>query len=175
MVWKFSRITESITLLDSELFLTNSAEAALSKRKNQLSAAYKETAELRQVLQRVASTWDASLEAGNKENQERLHNLKYLDTKAKEYNTTLQHLKDALKKQGAHSGIYHSTLQQISEQLKTLESANGEKQAQLEGFKQLPPDATLAKVKIEEAAAYLLQLEDSISRQVNQLQLHSDV
>lgn len=153
----------------------DSAETALNKRKAQLSAAYKETAELRQVLQRVAGNWDSSLEVGAKESQDRLQNLKYLDTKAKEYNSTLHNLKETLKKQGAHSGIYHSTLQQISDQLKTIESQNNEKQAQLEGFKQLPPDAILAKVKIEEAAAYLLQLEDSISRQVNQLQIHSDV
>lgn len=147
----------------------------MSKRKAQIVAAYKETSELRQVLQRVAGNWDASLEANSKENHDRLQNLKYLDTKAKEYNATLQGLKDTLKKQGAHAGIYHGTLQTISEKLKTLESQNSEKQAQLEGFKQLPPDATLAKVKIDEAAAYLLQLEDAISRQVNQLQLHSDV
>lgn len=164
-----------MTELDAELFSVDMAETTLNKRKNQLSTSYRETAELRQILQRVASSWDGSLESGAKENQERLQNLKYLDTKAKEYSATLQSLKDALKKQGAHAGIYHSTLQQISDQLKVLESQNNDKQAQLEGFKQLPPDATLAKVKIEEAAAYLLQLEDSISRQVNQLQIHSDV
>lgn len=158
-----------------ELFSIETDTLSLAERKAQLTATYKETAELRQFLQRVASTWDQQLQASSPDHEERLSNLKYLDNKTREYSANLVSLKDTLKKNGAQPSLYHGTLQQLHDQLEQLETQNQGKQAQLEGFKQLPPDAALASLKIEEAAAHLAQLEEQISRKVNQLQLHSDV
>lgn len=126
---------------------------------------------MRQLLQRLASNWDQELAGAAANNQERIQNIKYLETKTKEYSSTLQTLKDTLKRNGAQSSIYHGTLQQLHDSLAELETQNAEKQAQLDGFKQLPPDPSLAKLKIEEAAAYLLSLENKISQSVNSIQL----
>lgn len=161
--------------MDSKLFSMETKHKELTDRKNQLTVAYKETLELRQVLQKIAGNWDSSIAENSKTTQEKVQTLKYLESKSKEYSSTLQTLKDTMKQQGASPSIYHGSLQQLHEQLEKLESQNNEKQAQLDGFNKLPADATLAKLKIEEAAAHLLQLEDQISKQVTQLQIHTDI
>lgn len=166
---------EAIGEMDAQLFSIESQQAALAERKSQLVAAYKETSELRHILQAVASNWDRSIEVASSVNQERLQNLKYFQRKTQEYSVTLQGLKDTLSKNGAHSSIYHSTLKQLADHLQALEAQNNEKQAQLEGFQFIPPDITLAKAKIEEAAIQLLQLEEQIAGRVKALQLHEDV
>jgi hypothetical protein len=137
---------------------------------------YKETSEMRQLLQRIAEEWDRQLDgAAPTSNQERVQNLKYLEMKAKEYSSSLDTLKDTLKRNGAQPSLYHGTLQQLHDQLQELDSKNSDKQSHLDGFKQLPPDASLAKLKIEEAAAYLLKLEEQISLSVSRMQIHSDL
>ena len=168
-------IAEALGDLDLQLFSLETNALTLAERKVQLTAAYKETSELRQFLQRLASVWKQQLQAGSVDHEERLNSLKYLDNKAREYSANLLGLKDTLKKTGAQPSLYHATLQQLHDQLEQIEADNNDKRTQLEGFKQVPPDASLATLKIEEASAYLVQLEEQIARQVNQLRLHSDV
>jgi DNA repair exonuclease SbcCD ATPase subunit len=170
-----SAIMEALGELDTGLFSIETKNKELSERKNQLTASYKETSELRQLLQKIAVNWDQSIAEGATSFQEQRQTLKYLESKSKEYSSTLEALKSTMKQNGANASIYHGNLQQLHEQLERAEAQNNEKQAQLEGFKQLPADATLAKLKIEEAAAYLLQLEDQISKMVTQLQIHTDI
>ena len=167
--------SEALGELDTGLFSIETKNKELSERKNQLTASYKETSELRQLLQKIAVNWDQSIAEGATSFQEQRQTLKYLESKSKEYSSTLEALKSTMKQNGANASIYHGNLQQLHEQLERAEAQNNEKQAQLEGFKQLPADATLAKLKIEEAAAYLLQLEDQISKMVTQLQIHTDI
>lgn len=95
----------------------------------------------------------------------------FLRTKSKEYMQILETLKKELASSGAEPSIYHSTLMKKSEDLTKAKEKLHSLKAKLDSYHALPPDISLARVKIEEVKAELASLEAELAQCIDLMHL----
>jgi hypothetical protein len=88
---------------------------------------------------RAVAHLDATFESQKPTMQERIANLKYLESKSKEYAVSIQNLKDTFKQTSVTPSIYHSSLMQLYAHLSELDQQLQPKLKDLTGYMQLPP------------------------------------
>jgi HAUS augmin-like complex subunit 1 len=91
----------------------------------------------------------------------------FLQRKAREYRRTVDQLQKELTTAGVEPSIYHRTLLTKSEDLKDLKSRLHTVQCKLDSYHALPPDLSLAKVKVEETKQELTELEAELAQHID--------
>lgn len=86
----------------------------------------------------------------------------FLKGKAKEYNMLIENLQETIQQTGLTQDLYHENLELISEELTGIRGHISVLKTKLSSFHNLPPDMSLARVKIEEAKQDLRILEDEL-------------
>jgi len=120
-------------------------------------------------LQKSAMLFEEQRQSQEKVLENRKRNLEYLESKSEEYKETLQKFEENLKLSGNLTGIEHSTLVKLGKELADLTKTLESKIATLHSYHQLPPDISLARIKLEEARNKFFQLEEQLDRNLNEL------
>ena len=68
-----------------------------------------------------------------------------------------------MEKSGVTSGVYHSSLVQLNDELENLQKSLAPKQNLLKTYNALPADLSLARMKVEEARSHLYKLEEQLT------------
>jgi len=99
-----------------------------------------------------------------------LKNTSYFISKSEEYESTLSELQDMMSASGITSAgfPFHQSIIQLSQELQELRISISPKLIKLQSYNQLPPDFSLAKLKIEETRKQLKELEEQLSSMINQ-------
>ncbi|XP_078702156.1 HAUS augmin-like complex subunit 1 [Branchiostoma floridae x Branchiostoma belcheri] len=95
----------------------------------------------------------------------------FLQSKAAEYRNSLRQLRGQLEASGVDPTLYHHKLVNQAEELDKKREKIAELRAQLDSYHSLPPDISLARVKIEEAKRELAGLEEEINRKLEMMTL----
>lgn len=129
----------------------------------------KTTAQMQQIAQ-----LETMLENADKLSEELLPELEkkakqaeFLQQKSREYRRTINQLQKELTAAHVEPSIYHGTLVKKSEGLKELKARLQTVQAKLDSYHALPPDLSLARVKVEETKQELANLEAELTQHID--------
>ena len=100
--------------------------------------------------------------------ESKIANIHYFQSKSSEYQSQLVQLKHTLQQSGFSPDIFHQTLIKLAQQLQDIKKSTEPKFAELNNYNNLPPDTTLAAVKLEEAKHQLVLLEEQLNFSINQ-------
>ncbi|XP_072167164.1 HAUS augmin-like complex subunit 1 [Diadema setosum] len=103
--------------------------------------------------------------------EEKTRQAGFYHSKTKEYRNQLEVLEENLTESEVDPSVYHQSLVKLSEHLETLNSKLAPLRAKLESYNDLPPNVSLAKVKIEEAKRELASLEAELSRNIDMMHM----
>ncbi|XP_031566759.1 HAUS augmin-like complex subunit 1 [Actinia tenebrosa] len=95
----------------------------------------------------------------------------FLQSKAKEYQRIVKELEEYQKSLGLESSIFHENLVKKAEDINLLKEKSKPLKNKLESYQNLPPDLSLAKVKVEEAKRELARLEQQLSSNIDMLHI----
>ncbi|XP_048583757.1 HAUS augmin-like complex subunit 1 [Nematostella vectensis] len=97
----------------------------------------------------------------------------FLHNKSKEYNRIVKQLEGTIKSVDLGLGrtIYHGYLVSQSEEVVGLQEERKPLKAKMDTYQSLPPDISLARVKVEEAKRELEKLEKQLSANINLLHI----
>jgi len=87
----------------------------------------------------------------------------FLQTKSHGYLRSIQDLTRQMQADGVDPSIYHASLKTKSDDLEILNEKLLAVKSKLDSYHELPPDISLAKVKIEEAKRELASLQAELS------------
>lgn len=90
-----------------------------------------------------------------------------LQLKSREYQRSVEQLRRELSLAGADPSLYHTTLAKKSEDLKVTKDKLHSLKAKLDSYHALPPDHSLARVKVEEAKTELASLESELAQHID--------
>lgn len=91
----------------------------------------------------------------------------FLQKKTRDYRSTIRQLTKELSSVGLESSISHDTLVKKSDNLKELKTRLQTIRNKLDSYHALPPDLTLARVKVEEARHQLAEIEAEFDRHLD--------
>lgn len=94
---------------------------------------------------------------------ERMSEVRYLQGKTAECHATMQKLKEEISASGVSNEITHSALVKLNKEWKVVHEKTEPLLESLKKYHQLPPDATLAKIKIDDARREVARLNQQIS------------
>ncbi|XP_022104709.1 HAUS augmin-like complex subunit 1 isoform X2 [Acanthaster planci] len=94
-----------------------------------------------------------------------------LNSKAKEYQAQLHQLQMQLERNNVEPSLYHQSLVKLSEELVALNAKLAPLKSKLDSYHNLPPDISLAKVRIEEAKRELGKMEAELSRNIDMMHM----
>jgi len=94
---------------------------------------------------------------------ERMSEVRYLQGKTAECHATMQKLKEEISASGVSNEITHSALVKLNKEWKVVHEKTEPLLESLKKYHQLPPDATLATIKIDDARREVARLNQQIS------------
>ncbi|XP_038077648.1 HAUS augmin-like complex subunit 1 [Patiria miniata] len=94
-----------------------------------------------------------------------------LNSKAKEYQAQLHQLQTQLEENNVEPSLYHQSLVKLSEELTALNAELTPLKSKLDSYHNLPPDISLAKVRIEEAKRELGRMEAELSKNIDMMHM----
>ncbi|XP_033634493.1 HAUS augmin-like complex subunit 1 [Asterias rubens] len=94
-----------------------------------------------------------------------------LNSKAREYTSQLHQLQAQLDQSSVEPSLYHQSLVKLSEELAALNTELAPLKSKLDSYHNLPPDVSLARVKIEEAKRELGRMEAELSRNIDLMRM----
>jgi len=95
----------------------------------------------------------------------------FLKVKAKEYSTVIQDIESLNHKNGVDKDLFHSTLKLYQREMMAIRSQIDKLKGSLSQYHNLPPDISLARVKIAEARQELQHLEGELYSSLEVLNL----
>ncbi|KXJ22669.1 HAUS augmin-like complex subunit 1 isoform X1 [Exaiptasia diaphana] len=101
--------------------------------------------------------------------EKRSHETEFFHNKAKQYHKIVREAEEYQKSLRLESSIFHENLVKKSEDVNYLKEKSKPLKDKLEIYQDLPPDLSLAKVKVEEAKLQLARLEEQLSSNINML------
>ena len=123
-----------------------------------------------QILEKEYSNQQSSQMIAKKTKQK---SVEYLENKKREYENTLDQLKQSIHTSQFNPELMHKKLLNIYEELIKIQKESVPIHNVLSAYKDLPPDLSLAKLKIHEAKENLSQEKEKFSNLVNNLQLNN--
>mmetsp|Transcript_18858 Transcript_18858/g.26371 ORF Transcript_18858/g.26371 Transcript_18858/m.26371 type:complete len:295 (-) Transcript_18858:1-885(-) len=156
-----SELLDNTSTLEIDL---NSKKVENGKLLRTVQRALATMTNLRSLLDQLDSQKDTILAV----TETKIANIKYFQSKSSEYQTQLAGLKQTLHESGFSPDIFHQTLVKLSQELQDIQKSIQPKLIQLKSYNDLPPDTTLALVKLEEARHQLSVLEDQLNFSINQ-------
>eukprot|EP01094_Clydonella_sp_ATCC50884_P011271 TRINITY_DN2107_c0_g1_i1.p1 TRINITY_DN2107_c0_g1~~TRINITY_DN2107_c0_g1_i1.p1 ORF type:complete len:263 (-),score=83.35 TRINITY_DN2107_c0_g1_i1:1151-1903(-) len=96
-------------------------------------------------------------------------NLPYFVSKSKEYLRQINDMKGELQQSGARPHLLHHQLVAIADEIGELDAAMAPGKATLAAYKDLPPDISLARVKLEQEKQRLARLEQQLQEQITSM------
>eukprot|EP00112_Aurelia_sp_Birch-Aquarium-sp1_P012644 Seg2660.1 transcript_id=Seg2660.1/GoldUCD/mRNA.D3Y31 product="HAUS augmin-like complex subunit 1" protein_id=Seg2660.1/GoldUCD/D3Y31 len=103
--------------------------------------------------------------------EKRIKEVHFLKGKAKEYKAMIDNLESAINQTGVSEDLYHESLKEMYELLNEVRGEINSLKSRLSSFHSLPPDMSLARVKIEEAKQELKRLESELYKDIEVLNL----
>lgn len=91
----------------------------------------------------------------------------FLQKKARGYRTSIKQLTKELSSADVDASIHHETLVKNAENLQELKKRLHSTRSKLDSYHTLPPDLSLAKVKVEEAKQELAMIEAELDKQMD--------
>ncbi|CAD5125620.1 DgyrCDS13822 [Dimorphilus gyrociliatus] len=101
-----------------------------------------------------------------------LNHSKILKQKADQYNHKIKIIQENLQKNGFKDEYSHENIAKLSEEVKRLDKQLEPLKSKLSAYKELPPDITLLRIKVEETKRKVESLEKEISEKIGSLQLY---
>lgn len=95
----------------------------------------------------------------------------FLQNKTKDYSKQMQELKIELEKNGVDPTIYHQNLVKLAEELENIQNKIVPLKSKLDSYRSLPPNISLARVKIEEMRRELATVEAELSKNIDLMHL----
>ncbi|CAH1253032.1 HAUS1 [Branchiostoma lanceolatum] len=123
------------------------------------------------AIQRDEETLDQREKMNGPDLEKKAQTAVFLQSKATEYRNSLRQLRGQLEDSGVDATLYHHKLVNQAEELDKKREKIAELRAQLDSYHSLPPDVSLARVKIEEAKRELARLEDEVNRKLEMMTL----
>eukprot|EP01104_Vermistella_antarctica_P008644 TRINITY_DN2175_c0_g2_i1.p1 TRINITY_DN2175_c0_g2~~TRINITY_DN2175_c0_g2_i1.p1 ORF type:complete len:285 (+),score=53.30 TRINITY_DN2175_c0_g2_i1:235-1089(+) len=142
-----------------------------TKMSENLRAKITEALQSVRELNRLATQFQEQAANQTSEVATHLRNVSYMDSKGKEYGATLNQLKTSLASSGVSADIYHSALVVVYEELQALQRRTEPKLAALQAYHDLPPDLSLAKVRLEDARKELSDVHAELANTIGQFQI----
>ena len=100
-----------------------------------------------------------------------LQTISYLNNKKKEYENSILSLSAEIEKSGYRPHLSHSALMQMKEEEVKLRKEMVPKEKEVRGYGELPPDVSLATLKVEETRRLLASLEKEIQEKLERMSL----
>ena len=100
-----------------------------------------------------------------------LQTISYLNNKKKEYENSILSLTAEIEKSGYRPHLSHSSLVQMKEDEERLRKEMEPKEKEVRGYGELPPDVSLATLKVEETRRVLASLEKEIQEKLERMSL----
>merc|ERR1712178_230692 len=98
---------------------------------------------------------------------DKVKNSRFLEKKAEHYRNLVRKLQVELNQTGMDRSLFHSKLVKRAEELEELKKRLQPMRAKLDSYQALPPDVSLAKVKVEEAKAELAAIEGELTKHMD--------
>ncbi|KAL3865759.1 hypothetical protein ACJMK2_043116 [Sinanodonta woodiana] len=92
---------------------------------------------------------------------------KFFHDKSRDYRGQIQQLQNHLDKIRADPSLYHQTIVKQAEELHALKEEIAPLKAKLDAYHSLPPDISLAKVKLEEIRQQVAALDAEITKRID--------
>ncbi|XP_065911751.1 HAUS augmin-like complex subunit 1 [Dysidea avara] len=99
--------------------------------------------------------------------EEKLQYVEFLKQKSEQYQSQINKMKEELSRNGYQSSLSHSSLLSVSQEISELRKQLNPLKEKISSFQNLPPDMSLARVKLEEARRELALLEDKLTNNVD--------
>ncbi|XP_041463717.1 HAUS augmin-like complex subunit 1 [Lytechinus variegatus] len=103
--------------------------------------------------------------------EDKMRQAGFFQSKSKEYDAQLENLEYKLHETGVEPSLYHQSLVALSQELESLDSRLSPLKAKLDSYQNLPPNESLAKVKVEEAKRQLAAMEAELSRKIDMMHM----
>ena len=101
--------------------------------------------------------------------KQRLRDTGFLNQKTLEYQRQLDQLQIYQKQAGSEPALYHKALEKKHENIVKLEEELKPLKSKLDTYHSLPPNISLAKVKLEEAKRQLESLEEQLTTNIDSM------
>mmetsp|Transcript_12220 Transcript_12220/g.36992 ORF Transcript_12220/g.36992 Transcript_12220/m.36992 type:complete len:378 (-) Transcript_12220:36-1169(-) len=122
-------------------------------------------------LQALRSELENSWRQQERTMQTQTRTLGYLNSKSREYDSSLNTMKTQLQQSGVRPELYHDHLVSVSSTTAKVIHETQQLQRILESYGDLPPDISLAQLKVREAEERLAQLDKEIADQIASISL----
>jgi len=98
---------------------------------------------------------------------DKVKNSRFLEKKAEHYRNQVRKLQVELNQTGMDRSLFHRKLVKRADELEQLKKKLQPMRAKLDSYQDLPPDVSLAKVKVEEAKAELAVIEAELTKHMD--------
>jgi len=122
-------------------------------------------------LSKTLEEYQSSAEQRKQAVVERMSEVRYLQGKTAEAQATMQKLKEEISSSGVSTEITHSALIKLNAEWKAWHEKTGPLLESLKKYHQLPPDVTLAKIKIDDAKREVARLNQQISDALSRMNI----
>jgi len=129
---------------------------------------------MRSELQHLCAARDSIIRERRVEAETKKKQMAYFDTKRKEYEQDTKEIERLLSQSGFDPSISHESLHALWDEITATDESIQPIQRQLDAFQQLPPDLTLARVRVAEAREHLNRLEDEFTQRIRGMQDEED-
>ncbi|XP_065060465.1 HAUS augmin-like complex subunit 1 isoform X1 [Rhopilema esculentum] len=131
----------------------------------------KEAISKKELLKELSESHELQMATEHPINEKRKKEMQFLKGKSEEYKAFIGDIQEINSKNGVSSDIHHDTLKQVHQELTEIQGQINAIKIRLSEFHSLPPDMSLARVKIEEARQELQKLESDLYNDLELLNL----
>jgi hypothetical protein len=135
-----------------------------------LTTSTREEVALVSELRRFHSASECALLAEAVDVEQKKKQMPYFTVKRLEYNTSITELERRLTASGFEEALTHESLVALAEEVTQLHAQIDPIDEKLRTFAALPPDMTLARVRVAEARQQLANLEEEFSNHISGMQ-----
>mmetsp|Transcript_17899 Transcript_17899/g.27996 ORF Transcript_17899/g.27996 Transcript_17899/m.27996 type:complete len:285 (-) Transcript_17899:45-899(-) len=100
-----------------------------------------------------------------------LQTISYLNNKKKEYEESINSLSAEIERSGYRPQLSHTALVEMKEEEAKLRKEMEPREKEVKGYRELPPDVSLATLKVEETRRLLASLEKEIQAKLETMHL----
>ena len=140
----------------------------LEFRRRDLKGALSALASLKNILHQFEESREKKLST----HSAIIQTISYLDNKKREYDQTIQTLTREVEKSNFSPAISHENLTLLYEQYHVLQEEIEPKERRLATYQDLPPDISLATLKVEETRQKILKIEREMQTKMDEMGLH---
>ncbi|XP_015132764.1 HAUS augmin-like complex subunit 1 isoform X1 [Gallus gallus] len=152
-----------------ELHAAESKNKEMEQRLVNLKKKLTATLVLEKQLEKDLEKTKTHLEIEVAKSENRLQNLQFLEDKSEDLKIRIKTAEEQLAASGLDQSLLHESLVSMSEKLAEMQEEMVHVKKKLEYYLDLPPNLSLARVKVEEAKRELNALEEEFSKQIEML------